>query len=88
MISCDTNGTSYSLEDDVFTICRDLGAQAALLYSLTSQASFFLFLSPPFLSATDSPSFVGLPNHSRVSHVLREGARRLRYDISASCTHH
>ncbi|GAA5868620.1 hypothetical protein JCM1840_005514 [Sporobolomyces johnsonii] len=37
MISCDTNGTSYSEVDDIFTICRDLGAQAALLYSLHSQ---------------------------------------------------
>ncbi|GAA6061093.1 hypothetical protein JCM10212_006294 [Sporobolomyces blumeae] len=37
MINCDTNGTSFSDVDDIFTICRDLGAQAALLYSLTSQ---------------------------------------------------
>ncbi|GAA5969608.1 hypothetical protein JCM11641_008175 [Rhodosporidiobolus odoratus] len=37
MISCDTNGTSFSETDDIFTICRDLGAQAALLYSLHSE---------------------------------------------------
>ncbi|GAA5926121.1 uncharacterized protein JCM15063_000190 [Sporobolomyces koalae] len=37
MINCDTNGTSYSDVDDIFTICRDLGAQAAVLYSLTAQ---------------------------------------------------
>lgn len=37
MINCDTNGTSFSENDDIFTITRDLGAQAALLYSLTSQ---------------------------------------------------
>ncbi|KPV73743.1 uncharacterized protein RHOBADRAFT_54930 [Rhodotorula graminis WP1] len=37
MISCDTNGTNPSDEDDIFTITRDLGAQAALLYSLTSE---------------------------------------------------
>ncbi|GAA5823060.1 hypothetical protein JCM11251_007470 [Rhodosporidiobolus azoricus] len=37
MISCDTNGTSYSDEDDIFTICRDLGAEAALLYSTSSE---------------------------------------------------
>ncbi|GAA6014970.1 hypothetical protein JCM10207_008689 [Rhodosporidiobolus poonsookiae] len=39
MISCDTNGTSgsFSEQDDIFTICRDLGAQAALLYSLHSE---------------------------------------------------
>ncbi|KDE09472.1 hypothetical protein MVLG_00374 [Microbotryum lychnidis-dioicae p1A1 Lamole] len=37
MINCDTNGTSYSLEDDIFTLTRDQGAQAALLYSLHSQ---------------------------------------------------
>ncbi|GAA5859488.1 hypothetical protein JCM8547_006846 [Rhodosporidiobolus lusitaniae] len=37
MISCDTNGTSYSENDDIFTICRDLGAEAALLYSLHSE---------------------------------------------------
>lgn len=39
MISCDTNGTNPSDEDDIFTITRDLGAQAALLYSLTSEVS-------------------------------------------------
>ena len=37
MINCDTNGTSYSQVDDIFTLTRDLGAQAALLYSLTSE---------------------------------------------------
>ncbi|BGP26476.1 hypothetical protein JCM10295v2_005429 [Rhodotorula toruloides] len=37
MISCDTNGTSPSETDDIFTIVRDLGAQAALLYSLHSE---------------------------------------------------
>ncbi|GAA5912730.1 hypothetical protein JCM6882_005774 [Rhodosporidiobolus microsporus] len=39
MISCDTNGTAgaFSNEDDIFTIVRDLGAEAALLYSTTSQ---------------------------------------------------
>ncbi|GJN92575.1 hypothetical protein Rhopal_005605-T1 [Rhodotorula paludigena] len=37
MISCDSNGTSFSEEDDIFTITRDLGAQAALLYSLSSE---------------------------------------------------
>ncbi|GAA5867120.1 hypothetical protein JCM3774_004401 [Rhodotorula dairenensis] len=37
MVNCDTNGTSYSEVDDIFTITRDLGAQAALLYSLTSE---------------------------------------------------
>ncbi|KAM0790798.1 hypothetical protein ACM66B_004645 [Microbotryomycetes sp. NB124-2] len=36
MINCDTNGTSYDDELDIFTITRDLGAQAALLYSVTS----------------------------------------------------
>ncbi|GAA6026025.1 hypothetical protein JCM11491_000360 [Sporobolomyces phaffii] len=37
MVNCDTNGTSFSDVDDIFTICRDLGAQAAVLYSLTAQ---------------------------------------------------
>ncbi|GAA6057881.1 hypothetical protein JCM3770_001814 [Rhodotorula araucariae] len=37
MISCDSNGTSPSENDDIFTITRDLGAQAALLYSTTSE---------------------------------------------------
>lgn len=39
MISCDTNGTSPSETDDIFTIVRDLGAQAALLYSLHSEVN-------------------------------------------------
>ncbi|BGP50306.1 hypothetical protein JCM10450v2_006223 [Rhodotorula kratochvilovae] len=37
MISCDSHGTSPSETDDIFTITRDLGAQAALLYSTTSE---------------------------------------------------
>lgn len=45
MINCDTNGTDFSNEDDIFTITRDQGAQAALLYSLSSQVRAPLFLS-------------------------------------------
>lgn len=39
MINCDTNGTegTFSMVDDIFTLSRDHGAQAALLFSLTSQ---------------------------------------------------
>ncbi|KAK4693612.1 hypothetical protein P7C70_g8891, partial [Phenoliferia sp. Uapishka_3] len=37
MIDCDTNGTIFSDIDDIFTLARDHGAQAALLYSVTSQ---------------------------------------------------
>ncbi|KAK4047886.1 hypothetical protein OIO90_006047 [Microbotryomycetes sp. JL221] len=36
MVNCDTNGTNFDDELDIFTITRDLGAQAALLYSVTS----------------------------------------------------
>ncbi|PAV22631.1 hypothetical protein PNOK_0258800 [Pyrrhoderma noxium] len=38
LVACDTNGTAYSLEDDVFTLARDRGAVAALLYSEWSDA--------------------------------------------------
>jgi hypothetical protein len=39
MVSCDTNGTagSFSMVDDIFTLARDRGAQASLLYSLTGE---------------------------------------------------
>ncbi|GAA98915.1 hypothetical protein E5Q_05603 [Mixia osmundae IAM 14324] len=37
-INCDTNGTlgTYSMETDIITLCRDKGAVAVMLYSLTS----------------------------------------------------
>jgi len=38
MISCDFNATNASQEEDVFTLARDKGAVAALLYSLYSFA--------------------------------------------------
>ncbi|KAF9462408.1 hypothetical protein BDZ94DRAFT_1261297 [Collybia nuda] len=38
MISCDSNSTNASDEEDVFTLARDKGAKAALLYSLYSLA--------------------------------------------------
>ncbi|KAL5528495.1 hypothetical protein ACEPAF_7631 [Sanghuangporus sanghuang] len=37
-VSCDSNGTDFSMEDDVFTLARDRGAVAALLYSQWSEA--------------------------------------------------
>ncbi|EJD02936.1 uncharacterized protein FOMMEDRAFT_146698 [Fomitiporia mediterranea MF3/22] len=37
-VSCDTNGSTFSLDDDVFTLARDRGAVAALLYSEWSEA--------------------------------------------------
>ncbi|TBU61608.1 hypothetical protein BD310DRAFT_956809 [Dichomitus squalens] len=36
LVSCDTNSTNASMEDDIFTLARDRGAVAALLYSLKS----------------------------------------------------
>ena len=47
MINCDTNGTNFDDEYDIFTITRDLGAQAALLYSVTSQVRHLASCSPP-----------------------------------------
>ncbi|KAF8070467.1 hypothetical protein FPV67DRAFT_1413367 [Lyophyllum atratum] len=38
MISCDSNATSASQDEDVFTLARDKGAVAALLYSSNSLA--------------------------------------------------
>lgn len=37
MISCDTNATYPSQVDDIFTLAQTHGAQAALLYSTTSE---------------------------------------------------
>lgn len=36
-VTCDTNGTSFSDTDDIFSLARDRGAVAALLYSFTSE---------------------------------------------------
>src|SRR5262245_37542363 len=30
LVACDTNGTAYSLENDIFTLARDRGAIAAV----------------------------------------------------------
>ncbi|KAF8893303.1 hypothetical protein BD779DRAFT_949571 [Infundibulicybe gibba] len=38
MVSCDYNATNASQEEDIFTLARDKGAVAALLYSLYSVA--------------------------------------------------
>ncbi|KDQ57468.1 hypothetical protein JAAARDRAFT_35180 [Jaapia argillacea MUCL 33604] len=37
LVSCDFNATNMSMVDDIFTLARDRGAKAALLYSLYSQ---------------------------------------------------
>ncbi|KAF8513094.1 hypothetical protein BU17DRAFT_53477 [Hysterangium stoloniferum] len=38
LVNCDANTTDASLQDDIFTLARDRGAVAALLYSNTSEA--------------------------------------------------
>ncbi|KAF9012349.1 hypothetical protein BDQ17DRAFT_1537219 [Cyathus striatus] len=38
LVSCDRNATNASMEEDIFTLARDKGAVAALLYSLNSVA--------------------------------------------------
>ncbi|KAH7925532.1 hypothetical protein BV22DRAFT_1064759 [Leucogyrophana mollusca] len=38
LVSCDSNSTNASQENDIFTLARDRGAQSALLYSLQSEA--------------------------------------------------
>ncbi|KAH9807098.1 hypothetical protein DFH28DRAFT_1153470 [Melampsora americana] len=38
MINCDTNTSSFSMVDDIFTLARDRGAAAAVLYSLTARS--------------------------------------------------
>ncbi|KAJ8488673.1 hypothetical protein ONZ45_g13866 [Pleurotus djamor] len=38
LVACDANATHASMEIDIFTLARDKGAKAALLYSLHSQA--------------------------------------------------
>ncbi|KAI0762124.1 hypothetical protein BD413DRAFT_217414 [Trametes elegans] len=40
LVSCDVNSTNASMEDDIFTLARDRGAVAALLYSLKSVTCF------------------------------------------------
>lgn len=38
MINCDTNTSTFSMVDDIFTLARDRGAAAAVLYSLTARS--------------------------------------------------
>lgn len=54
-ISCDANVTHFSEVDDIFTLSRDQGAQAALLYSLTSEGCLINpdYLTPKFEKPLD-----------------------------------
>ncbi|KAG5342675.1 hypothetical protein C0989_010643 [Termitomyces sp. Mn162] len=45
MVSCDSNATNASQEEDVFTLARDKGAVAALLYS---EYSFACVINPEY----------------------------------------
>ncbi|KAF9475532.1 hypothetical protein BDN70DRAFT_813981 [Pholiota conissans] len=38
LVSCDKNATNASIDEDIFTLARDMGAVSALLYSLSSVA--------------------------------------------------
>ncbi|RPD54743.1 hypothetical protein L227DRAFT_511251 [Lentinus tigrinus ALCF2SS1-6] len=40
LVSCDANSTNASMEDDIFTLARDRGAVAALLYSVKSVSCY------------------------------------------------
>ncbi|PIL35805.1 hypothetical protein GSI_01465 [Ganoderma sinense ZZ0214-1] len=40
LVSCDANSTNASQDDDIFTLARDRGAVAALLYSLKSVSCY------------------------------------------------
>lgn len=83
MISCDTNGTSPS-DDDIFTIVRDLGAQAALLYSLHSEVRANFASNGAMLTVL----LAGLPNQPGVPQLVREGPRRLRRHLVAGLADH
>ncbi|KAI9067429.1 hypothetical protein FKP32DRAFT_1673196 [Trametes sanguinea] len=45
LISCDTNSTNASLEDDIFTLAQERGAVSILLYSIHSVACY---INPEF----------------------------------------
>lgn len=67
MISCDTNGTTYSLVDDIFTLARDHGAQAALLYSLTAQVGLYVSIyEDPRTEAWTSRAVPSMPSTSHL----------------------
>ncbi|WAQ86802.1 hypothetical protein PtA15_7A531 [Puccinia triticina] len=52
MINCDSNATLFSNQDDIFTMARDRGAAAAMLYSLTSHSCV---VNPEYLQNFDKP---------------------------------
>ncbi|KAI7956334.1 hypothetical protein MJO29_007733 [Puccinia striiformis f. sp. tritici] len=52
MINCDSNSTVYSNQDDIFTLARDRGAAAAMLYSLTSHSCE---INPEYLLNFEKP---------------------------------
>ncbi|KAL8276311.1 hypothetical protein RQP46_011277 [Phenoliferia psychrophenolica] len=55
MISCDSNGTVYTNGTDIFTLARDHGATAALLYTTTAEGCLMNpeYLTPAFDKVLD-----------------------------------
>lgn len=51
-ISCDANATNASMETDIFTLARDRGANAALLYSNTSAGCL---INPNYIDNFEKP---------------------------------
>ncbi|KDQ62704.1 hypothetical protein JAAARDRAFT_122400, partial [Jaapia argillacea MUCL 33604] len=43
LVSCDYNATNASISNDIFTLARDRGARAVLMYSLYSQECLVSF---------------------------------------------
>ncbi|KAF7432694.1 hypothetical protein PC9H_004636 [Pleurotus ostreatus] len=54
LISCDRNATGHSQELDIFTLARDKGARAALLYSTTSETCH---LNPVYAHSVSNGEF-------------------------------
>ncbi|PLW21874.1 hypothetical protein PCANC_03348 [Puccinia coronata f. sp. avenae] len=52
MINCDSNSSTSSSQDDIFTMARDRGAAAAMLYSLTAHSCK---VNPEYLQNFEKP---------------------------------
>ncbi|KAF9501495.1 hypothetical protein BDN71DRAFT_1501208 [Pleurotus eryngii] len=81
MVACDANATKFSLEIDIFTLARDKGAKAALLYSIYSKACLINaeYLDPTFDKVFDIFSTQSLTSAQFIEEQFRNANGTFRW---------
>ncbi|KAF4563312.1 hypothetical protein EYR40_006970 [Pleurotus pulmonarius] len=81
MVACDANATKFSMEIDIFTLARDKGAKAALLYSIYSKACLINaeYLDPTFDKVFDIFSTQSLTSAQFIEEQFRNANGTFRW---------